>query len=560
MPIYASDIKLRKSQVMADVPEGGGGPSAEVIEFGQSNTIFDDVSTLARTSGEVSIRQVHMHVDTPNTDRLLGAYAIVSKLPEDDNVSVVLAECSPFAKRTEIAQSIANYLIRGIRWPGFLLENHVANQQNIQIFQRVGTQVPPVGRTLVLVINEGLPTEAIQYVRITDVESEVQTFTDDKGDYQALVVRCELGSGLSQAWAGTAPNRYFNAGAGKTVIRDTTVADAANYYGASRLALAGSLNDTQLKVESIYCRVVPSGRNEVPFLDQRPAAVRTLTLASAPREVLVAAAPHTRRIKVGQENRASTYTGIMTPRPEPGTCVWTWVVLGNRYTAEDNGAGEIVGTNVAGTINYTSGSWSISLSAQPDVGSALVSQWGTRLAYTNRSSQGAQVRMPESVFVLDGGEMESIEPGTLTIGYTSADVVRTATAAADGSISGDGTGFVDHASRTVTFVPSYIPDPGAEYSLDYQTTTLQKEILAPGTPDAGGFITVALAQQPVAGTLRLSWATAQEVATTSGGTVSSTKLNASSTTRAQVAQVPDADYRAFVEGILGVDAFPNWRP
>lgn len=560
MTIYQEDIKLRKSRVMADVPEGGGGPSAEVIEWGQSNSVFDDVSTLARTVGEVSVRQVHMHVDTLNTDRLLGAYAIVAKLPADPNVSITLAECAPFARRSEIAQSIADYLIRGTQWPGFLLENHVANQQNIQIFQRVGAQVPPIGRTLVLVQNEGLSTEAIQYVRVTDVESEIQTFTDDKGDYEARVVRCEIGSKLSRAWTGTSPNRFFTVTAGRTVIRDTTVADAANYYGASRLALAGALGATTIKVESVYCRVVPSSRSEVPLLDQRPASVRAVQLATAPREIDVAAAPHTRRIKIGQENRALTYTGIMNPRPEPGTCVWTFVVLGNRYTAEDNGAGEIAGS-AAGTVNYTSGAWTVTLPAQPDIGSAVVTQWGERIAYTDRSTQGAQVRLPEVVFVLAADELESIEPGTLSIGYTSAGTVRTATAAGNGVISGDGgTGFVDHASRTVSFQPAYMIDPGGEYACDYETTTLQREILAPGAPDAGGFITVALAQQPVAGTLRLSWATAQEVTKTSGGTVSSSKTNADANKRVAIAAVPSAEYQRYVNDVLGAGAYGTTWP
>ena len=49
MTILASDIKLRASKVMADVPEGGGGPAARVIGWNESNTIFDDVDTVART-------------------------------------------------------------------------------------------------------------------------------------------------------------------------------------------------------------------------------------------------------------------------------------------------------------------------------------------------------------------------------------------------------------------------------------------------------------------------------------------------------------------------------
>src|SRR5690606_34712907 len=144
--------------------------------------------------------QVHMHVDTASVDRLLGAYAILSKPPADPNVEITLATCAPFARREQIATSIADYLIRGTQWPGFLLENHVENQSNIQIFQRVGQPVPTIGRTLVLVVSEGTPSEALQYVRIIDVEAETRTFTDDQGDYLAQVVKCSLQSGLSRAF------------------------------------------------------------------------------------------------------------------------------------------------------------------------------------------------------------------------------------------------------------------------------------------------------------------------------------------------------------------------
>lgn len=561
MPIQLNDIKLRASQVMADVPEGGGGPSAQVIEYGQSNTIFDDVSTLARTIGEVSIRQLHMHVDTPTVDRLGGAYAIVAKPPADPNVNVTIAACDMFARRSAIATAIADYLIRGVQWHGFLLEDHVQNQQNIQIMQRVGTPKPPIGRTLVLVLNEGLSNEALQYVRVIEVESETRTFTDDKGDYQAQIIKCTLQSGLSRAFPGTAPNRYFERGNGKTSIRDTTEADAANYYGSSRTVAAYGIGASKVVVDTVYSQLVPSSSTPVTALDQRPAAVRLITLATAPREVQVSGAPHTRRTRIGQENRSSSYIGSMNPPPEPGTSVWTWVSLGNRYTAMDSGDGTISGNGATGTINYATGSWAITLPALPDVGSALVSQWGTRLAYTNRSAQGAQVRMPEYTWVLDGDELDMIEPGTLTIGYTSADIVRTCTVNAAGVISGDGTGFVDHASRTVTLTPTYMPDPGVEFACDYQTSATVREIVTPGAPDPGGFSLVNLAQQPVAGSFRLSWATAQEVSKTSGGTLSSSKTNTDSGKRVQLAQVPNAEYIRYVEDVLGEGSFgTTWRP
>jgi hypothetical protein len=561
MTILLNDLKVRASQVMADVPEGGGGPSATTIEYGDSNTIFDDVSTLARTVGEVSIRQLHMHVDTPNTDRLLGSYAIVAKPPSDPNVEITLAECAPFARRSEIATAIADYLIRGTQWPGFLLENHVQNQNNIQIFQRVGQPVPTIGRTLVLVVNEGLGTEALQYVRIIEVEAVNRTFTDTQGDYPAQVVKCSLQSGLTQAFPGTSPNRLFTVGAGKTTLRDTSEADAANYYGSSRTLAAHTIGETSIKVDSIYSQLVPSSSTPVSTLDQRPAAVRSLTLATAPRQVDVSAAPHARRIKISQENRISAYIGQMVPPPEPNTCVWTWVSLGNRYSAMDNGDGTISGNGAVGTVNSTTGSWSISLPALPDIGSAVVSQWGARIAYTNRSTQGAAVRAPEYSWVLDGGPLDMVEPATLVIGYTSGGTVRTCTAAANGTISGDGTGHIDHPSRTVVLTPAYMIDPGGEFDCQYDTTTLQREILTPGTPDVGGFITVPFAQQPTAGTLRISWATAQEVSQTSGGTLSTTKANSTTTTTTTSApRVTLESYQSTVDSVLGAGSLGTTWP
>ena len=40
MPIQSGDVKLLKSAVMADVPEGGGAPTGLVIADGVSNAIF----------------------------------------------------------------------------------------------------------------------------------------------------------------------------------------------------------------------------------------------------------------------------------------------------------------------------------------------------------------------------------------------------------------------------------------------------------------------------------------------------------------------------------------
>lgn len=543
MTIHSQDIKLRASRVMADVPEGGGGPSAAEVGFGESNTVFDDIDSISRTLGNVSIRQMHMHVDTQGTDRLLGAYAIVAKLPSDPNVSVTLAECAPFARRNEIAQAVADYLIKGTPWNGLLLGNHVKGQANIQLFQRPGSSTPTIGRTLALVTAEGQVNEVVQWVRVIKVESEVRTFTDPQGDYQAQVVKCDLASGLGQAMAGTDPNRYYTRAAGAALVRDTTEADAANYYGAAALAQAASLGGLKVKVSSIFSQLVPSSATAVPALDQRPAAQRLLTLATSPRQIDVPATAHTRRIKISQENRGLSYVFQLTPLPEPGTVTLTFVALGNRYSAQDDGAGGLTGSG-AGTLSGATGSLAVTLPALPDVGSAVVVQWGARIAYTNRSSQGAAIRKPEFAFMLegaaeDGSGAEQVVRASLSLAYTSGGTVYTITDDGAGNLTGAGSGSIDYASRSVLVRPTYMPDAGAQFAIDYELDAVVTDIVTPTTPDGGGFVTFSLSQQPAAGTLAVQWAVASLVSSTSGATDNSTAASKSAGVTYTIKSVPE---------------------
>ena len=160
MAILSGDIRLVESQVMEDVPEGGGAPTDNVIVDGESNNIFPDISELDRAGGRVNLRKAFVHVQTDNRDTFLGANFIVAEPPNDPNVSItVFSTGETFDLRTDAADFIEGYLVKGPTLPGYLLENHVAGQRSIQLFQRPGTPTPPIGRTLVLISDEGDPAE-----------------------------------------------------------------------------------------------------------------------------------------------------------------------------------------------------------------------------------------------------------------------------------------------------------------------------------------------------------------------------------------------------------------
>lgn len=513
MAILQGDIKLLASKVMDDVPEGGGGPTGNVIQDGASNQIFTDITESARVGGIVNIRQLFVGVLTPNRDAYMGANLIVAEPPADPNVSITIAKTTLFARRTAIAEAIANYLIRGAVWGGYLFENHVEGQRQIQLFQRPGSPVPTIGRTLVLVSNEGLFSEKVQYVRTTKVESETRTYYDEpsKLDYEAQIVTCELTDGLRSPFTGSPPSRNFTLKAGAAVVRDTTVADASNFFGVVPLSVAAHIGDTSIRGASIYTQLVPSSRTEAIALDQKPAAQRTLTLATAPRKVEIGVTPHSLRIRVGQENRGYNWTQMLRPRPAPGSIIISYRVLGEWYTLQDDGLGVLTGSGV-GTVVYTTGSLAITLLALPDAGSSIIISWGELTAFTSRAGQ-AGYRAPEFAYAVGH---QGIKPGSVTVQWLSGGVLKSVMDNGLGALTGDGTGEVNYAAGKIYLRPAHMIDAGGEFSTTYTYSSLTTQNIEVPALDAGGFATLVLAEAPAPRTVCVKWITVRNVSSTSG--------------------------------------------
>lgn len=518
MTILAGDIRLVESAVMEDVPEGGGAPTDNVIVDGESNNIFPDISELDRAGGRVNLRKAFVHVQTDNRDTFLGANFIVAEPPDDPNVSItVFSTGETFDTRAEAADFVEAYLVKGPTLPGYLLESHVAGQRSIQLFQRPGAPLPPVGRTMVLVVNEGLVTERAQYVRTTRVESAIGTYTELIGsglglvDFQAEVVTCDISDALREDFPGSPPSRLFAVASGKTRVRDTTVADAGSYHGVVALESAGTLGDSTVQVESVYTQLVPNARTEVSALDQRPAAERVLTLAETPRQVTVGASPHSKRIKIGQENRGFNFVDILRPFPAKNSLVVSFRALGSWYTLQDDGAGNLTGTGV-GTVNYDNGSIAVTFPSLPDVGSSIIYSWGEKSAYQNRSA-AIGFRMPEVSWKVP---QAPLEPGSVVVTWESGGVLKTATDNGTGGFTGDGTGSITYSSGFISLKPLAMIDPGGEFNTEFAYTSAITENFPSLTPDLGGFVSMTLGAPPLAGTVTARWITVRNVTNSSG--------------------------------------------
>lgn len=516
MPILAGDIKLVASQVMDDIENGGGAPTPNAIQDGVSNSIFNDISELDRAGGRVNLRKVFASVQTQSTDTYMGGNIIVADPPDDPNVSVtIFSTGNVFDRREEATGRVESYLNSGPEWEGFLWENHIAGQRVIQILARPNADAPPVGRTLVLRYREGLSDEIEQYVRLTRVASEERTLTYSTStgyvDYQAQVITCDLSDALRHNFPGSVANRAFTKDTGKTIIRDTIVADASVYCGATPITGAVVIGDLKAKAQSAYSQLVPNSQTEISVLDVKPSADFSTAIASTPRLVSVSGSPFSQRIRIGQENRSYNYVNILTPAPAPSSVKITYRAMGRTYTLTDDGAGNLTGAG-SGTVNYTTGSISATLQALPDDRSAVVFYWGQKVAYTSLAGTVA-FRAPEYSFTLT---KEGITPGSVVLTWPSGGVTKTATANAAGVISGDAAGSVNHVSGMVFIRPAAMLDAGGEFETTYTWSTVVEEFLDDLSADPTGSILLTLADEPVPGTIEVQWLTARETKVSQG--------------------------------------------
>ena len=468
MPIQEGNIVFVKSQVMDDVPEGGGAATGTTIVDGQLNNVFEDISDLARAYGQFNLRKIFLAVRALNTDLYGGAKTIITALPEDPALSYTLFSTNDaFDTRSEAADRVEAYLYKGPLWPGALNENHLTGMRAISVIQRVGSTLPVVGKTLCLTQNEGLSNEAEQYIRVIKVSYVETAFTDASGDYSRWIVRMDLSDSLRYDFLGHTANRTDTyTYTGKTRLRDTSVADAATYVGSQPLVESAAIADRTLKVASVYTQLVPSTQTETPITDAQPTGA-TLTVSGGTRPTEIIQIAETRSLTVTAENRALNWVFACNPLPALNTVTVSYRALGNWYTIVDSaGDGTLNSESGAGvgTISFTTGSGSVTLAALPDVGSAILISWGTPVHYESLAGLQASAKAPHIAYTV---LHPRIKPSTLSVQYVSSGVTKTATEAGAGTFAGDGSGPVDYTSGRIYLTPSVMPDANSAAIVAY---------------------------------------------------------------------------------------------
>ena len=516
MAIQEQNIVFIESQVMDDVPEGGGAATGNVITDGVMNNVFEDISDLDRAYGRFNLRKIFLAVRTLSTDLYGGAKTVVTALPADDALGYTLfSSGDPFDTRAQAADRVEAYLYKGPMWAGYLYENHIQGMRAINLIQKVGSVLPPVGKTLTLVADEGAQGEVEQYVRVIKVEYVEQFFVDgvgsDGGDmgFMRWIVTLTLSDALRFDFKGHTIKRLdtdYKYTASETRIRNTTVADATRYFGAQRLALAANIGDLQVKAASQFTKLVPSAQTETPLVNQvlNPSVV--VTMSAGTRDVDIAQQAHTLGRPVTVENRRLNWIETLAPIPAPGTLSVAYRAQDNWYELLDNGSGQLVGSDPsigAGTINYTTGAMAVTLGALPDVYGTVIMTWASPVHYAVRagatSDAGTSVGCTVTLSALP------VKPGSLVVTWYAAGVVRTATDTA-GTLAGtDLTGTIDYQSGVVRLTFATLPDRASGLGLVWRqldSTPEAPAIIAATRTATGGVVTLGGAVSP--GSVRLS--------------------------------------------------------
>lgn len=273
-----ADVKLFRPQRLTDNPDGGGLATATEIIDGQVNNLFDDISRIDRVNGELSLRKAFAQAATADTELYSDLHVIVQSPPQDPRVAAVLFRTNSWSDERDAAKAqVERYLDESVISRMIPYDRQLQGQRTVLVYQRPELSLPEIGEVYALKVDA---TEVVEYVRVSDMSHQVETFTDASGDYQVRVITLTISQPLSVEFAGSQPNRFFTVDAGKSVIRKTIASDAARYKGVVELAQDAQIGDLTIKVQSVFAQLVPSATSEVAVVDAMPAGAELVLPAA----------------------------------------------------------------------------------------------------------------------------------------------------------------------------------------------------------------------------------------------------------------------------------------
>ncbi len=454
MPITALDIKFRQSQRLTDNADGGGRMVQAEIVDGKMNNLFPDIGDEERTTGRSTLRKAFVHVDTPTTDVLKDAIAVIIDPPSDPSVHVSMFATGSYSDvRSDARNRVESYITRGVESRYTLLGNHFSGQMAVQFYCMKDAPSPDVNDNLSLFTNASGYTQREQYLRVKSVLSRgARTFYDDSGAFERDVIVVETVTALLYDFFGQEVVRYTSTKP-PTRVYETNVVDATSYYSVKRLTDAAQPGDLSVLTDSPYVTIVPTSTAEVPMVDVL-AGLGTISYVQAGADGA---------LQLGYSSSFAAGVGVTRHLATPMLVGSVKVVAGGTELTDD-GMGSLASAGTtpwAGTVDYQAGSitlvnatgagnTAVSISATP--AGAIADQGYNERILITQNNQGYN-------WVFQLSPLPSA--GTVVVDYRALGRWIRLTDNGRGQLigkAGQGSGTVNYATGSVVVTTGALPD------------------------------------------------------------------------------------------------------
>lgn len=498
MTILPSDIRLLESERMTDTPDGGGRRTSRVIADGVAGNIFPKISRVDSVYGRINIRHLYGHVNTANVDMYAGAHAIITDAPDNPRIGVLLfASGGDYDTRTDARNFVENYVVAGPESRMLIYGRQLKNSSAVLVYQREEEPLPDVGDVYCLSEEVGDVVIAQQFIAVQKIAHELRAFVDQSGTFVYRILTLTTSAPLRREFRGLdSPSRFSDA-RGPSVMRATTVADAARYFGIQPLSAAAEMGALTLHVPSVYAPIVPTTQREVPISLAGIGGARAfMDCGPAP----ASEGPYELGLEVGSPGEEHTIRTASAMRP---VSVVVDTDLGGGPTTDD-GHGNLIapsGIGYSGTVDYEGRRLIL---RQNFSGSATVTVRYTPQAEVSQAAHTAAtaITLATRGTVYTGVMLPIPAPGTAVFAFRALGRWYALRDQGDGTFAGldaaHGTGNLDYASGAYTVTLGALPDVGsslvrswgspvhyevrtADFAGPYQDFTLENLPVKPGT-------------------------------------------------------------------------------
>lgn len=498
--INRSDLQFFPSERLTDNEDGGGMPLGTPIS-GEANELFNPISSIARVNGGFYLRLVYAGVMRADDEPLIGSFTAITKPPSDPTVSYLLSRATKFGElRHESLDRIEAYQVASIESRMTLLSTQSQNSKIVQAYQRVGEPLPLVGDVYCLRQDKAGYAKREQYIQVSRVTSEDRTFVSQSSnggkEFTVTVVKLEISNILEADFIGVDyPVEGYVAAPCK--IRETSVADAAQYYGIKPLAAAIAKDSQTLQIPSLMEKIVPTNQIET-FLTNLTAAGQRQTLLDAAKTGTDGVVTLT----INKSHAASTSSSIYLGNASVPNSV---IISTNAGNITDSGGTLMLGDVPVGTINQSAGELLINAPSYTGyINTVAFRPAGSELQVANTARENVTInnRSNLSSMTIDPPPA----PGSLIVSYRAQgqwyDLRDDGTGALRGASQAHGSGNISFVTGAAQVSMGELPDVGSAIIYSWGT---RARYFNRANSTVSAKMVLQLAQAAVPATISMAW-------------------------------------------------------